>query len=66
MSNRFSAQAVAADKGLKANEWIQAVSGLLNGKGGGRETSAQASGTNTAGMEEVIALARQFAEARMS
>ncbi|KAF6021949.1 AARS [Bugula neritina] len=33
-------------KGLKANEWVGQVSSLLNGKGGGKDLSAQATGTN--------------------
>ncbi|XP_009702540.1 PREDICTED: alanine--tRNA ligase, cytoplasmic, partial [Cariama cristata] len=31
-----------ANKGLKASQWVQEVSGLMDGKGGGKDVSAQA------------------------
>lgn len=51
----------AIDKGLKANEWVQNISSALNGKGGGKPDSAQASGTNFGNAEEVLNLAKKFA-----
>ncbi|XP_022907416.1 alanine--tRNA ligase, cytoplasmic [Onthophagus taurus] len=64
-SKVFSLAAVpkeAQEKGLKANEWIQQVSVLMNGKGGGKADSAQASGTNVAAIEQVLIVAKQYAE----
>lgn len=55
----------AVDKGLKANEWISAVSGLINGKGGGKAESAQASGSNIGCSQEVLKLAKSFAESKL-
>ncbi|XP_063974984.1 alanine--tRNA ligase, cytoplasmic [Diachasmimorpha longicaudata] len=51
----------AVDKGLKANEWIQAISPLMGGKGGGKAESAQASGGNVNALEEALKVAREFA-----
>lgn len=53
------------DKGLKANEWVQEVSVLMGGKGGGKAESAQASGTNYQDADEIIALAKKFAAAKL-
>lgn len=53
------------DKGLKANEWVQEVSKVMGGKGGGKAESAQASGTNYHDADEVIALAKKFAAAKL-
>uniref|UniRef100_A0A8D0G4K0 Alanine--tRNA ligase n=1 Tax=Sphenodon punctatus TaxID=8508 RepID=A0A8D0G4K0_SPHPU len=54
-----------ANKGLKANEWVQQVSGLMDGKGGGKEVSAQATGKNTGCLEEALKLATDFAKFRL-
>lgn len=53
------------DQGLKANEWIQQLSTVIGGKGGGKAESAQASGTNYEKADEVIDLARQFAKSKL-
>jgi alanyl-tRNA synthetase len=55
-----------AAQGLKANEWIQHVSGVIGGKGGGKEDAAQATGTNIKGLEEALSLAKQFATMKLS
>ena len=48
--------------GLKANDWCgSAVSALINGKGGGKPESTQASGTNTTSLMQVIETAEMFA-----
>lgn len=60
-----AASKTAIEKGLKANEWIQEVSGLMGGKGGGKAESAQASGPNIDKAEEVLALAKKFAAAKL-
>merc|ERR1719422_2693706 len=54
-----SKQSVGA--GLKANEWCGSVSALINGKGGGKPESAQASGTNTASLNQAMEIAEKFA-----
>ncbi|XP_070574110.1 alanine--tRNA ligase, cytoplasmic-like [Ptychodera flava] len=53
------------DKGLKAGEWVKHVSGVMNGKGGGKDASAQASGDNINGLEEATKLAQEFAEMKI-
>jgi len=47
--------------GLKANEWCATVSSLINGKGGGKPESAQASGTNTKSLEKAMEIAEKYA-----
>lgn len=56
----------AVNKGLKANEWVQQVSQLMQGKGGGKPESAQASGSNVGCLNEVLELATQFASTKLS
>lgn len=56
----------AVEKGLKASEWISAISSLINGKGGGKAESAQASGNNIASLKEVIETAKNFANLKLS
>lgn len=51
--------------GLKANEWVQAVSPTLGGKGGGKEMSAQASGPHYEALNEALQLAKEFAKLKM-
>ncbi|XP_069595623.1 alanine--tRNA ligase, cytoplasmic [Ranitomeya imitator] len=53
------------DKGLKANEWVQQVSELMDGKGGGKDTSAQATGKNVGCLPEVLRLAEDFAKLKI-
>lgn len=53
------------EKGLKANEWVQHVSGTMGGKGGGKAESAQASGTNYDKVDDVLALAKKFAASKL-
>ncbi|KAF5306638.1 hypothetical protein FQA39_LY08827 [Lamprigera yunnana] len=55
----------AVEKGLKANEWISAISGFINGKGGGKAESAQASGNNIGSCQEVFKTAKSFAESKL-
>uniref|UniRef100_A0A8C5R8R2 Alanine--tRNA ligase n=1 Tax=Leptobrachium leishanense TaxID=445787 RepID=A0A8C5R8R2_9ANUR len=55
----------AADKGLKANEWVQQVSELMDGKGGGKDTSAQATGRNVGSLSEILRLAEDFAKLKL-
>ncbi len=41
-------------KGLKAGEWVNEVSGLLNAKGGGRDESAQCCGSAVDKVEIIL------------
>jgi alanyl-tRNA synthetase len=53
------------EKGLKANEWVQYVQPLMNGKGGGKAESAQASGSSYEKADEIIELAKTFALSKL-
>lgn len=55
----------ANDRGLKANEWVADISGLLDGKGGGSAGSAQATGNNPAGLAEALKKATVFAQSKL-
>ncbi|CAD6996848.1 unnamed protein product [Ceratitis capitata] len=55
----------AVGKGLKANEWVQHLSEIIGGKGGGKPESAQASGSNYENADEVIRLATEFAKTKL-
>lgn len=54
-----------ANRGLKANEWVQEVCPLLDGKGGGKDMSAQATGRNTHCIQEALQLANEFAQLKL-
>lgn len=56
----------AIAKGLKAIEWVSSVSSLINGKGGGKDENAQASGTNIENVKEVLETAKNFANGKLS
>ncbi|CAH8603762.1 unnamed protein product [Dicrocoelium dendriticum] len=51
--------------GLKANEWVGSISTAMNGKGGGKDLFAQATGTRLDALDEVIKLANQFAREKL-
>lgn len=55
----------AIEKGLKANEWVQAVAQKIGGKGGGKPDSAQASGANSVAVDDILDLAKKFADAKL-
>ncbi|ESO83071.1 hypothetical protein LOTGIDRAFT_197664 [Lottia gigantea] len=55
----------AASKGLSAKLWIDQVVPAINGKGGGKDVSAQATGTNIGALNEAISLATKFAEMKL-
>lgn len=65
MTYRSSLPQETAEKGLKANEWVQQVSDLMDGKGGGKDTSAQATGKNLSCLPEVLRLAEEFAKLKL-
>lgn len=51
---------------LKANEWVKSVTPCINGKGGGKDISAQATGTNVGSVQEAMDLAVKFADMKLS
>nr|XP_060643808.1 alanine--tRNA ligase, cytoplasmic [Anolis sagrei ordinatus] len=53
------------NKGLKASEWVQQVSVLMDGKGGGKDLSAQATGKNTDCLKEALEVAADFAKLKL-
>ena len=54
------------EKGLRANDWVKEVSGVLEAKGGGKAESAQASGSKVDGIEAAIELATKFANVKLN
>ncbi|XP_029687929.1 alanine--tRNA ligase, cytoplasmic [Takifugu rubripes] len=54
-----------ASRGLKASEWVQELCPLLDGKGGGKDMSAQATGKNTQGLQEALQVADRFARMKL-
>ena len=51
----------AVQLGMKAGEWMQRVMLIIDGKGGGRETVAQGTGTNVQAIDQAIQAATDFA-----
>lgn len=51
--------------GLKAQSWVAHVQNLMNGKGGGKDGSAQATGTNTGCLEQAVKMSKEFADAKL-
>ncbi|XP_033823610.1 alanine--tRNA ligase, cytoplasmic [Periophthalmus magnuspinnatus] len=54
-----------ANRGLKASEWVQELCPLLDGKGGGKDMSAQAAGRNTECLQEALQMANNFAKLKL-
>lgn len=54
-----------ANRGLKANEWVNELSEVLDGKGGGKDMSAQATGRNTHNLEVALQMANEFARLKL-
>lgn len=52
-------------KGLTANEWVNNISQLVGGKGGGKQESAQATGTKVEVLDEAVELSREFAKLKL-
>lgn len=48
--------------GLKAGDWVASVCPAIGGKGGGKEQSAQATGTKLDGIDEAVAAANALAQ----
>ena len=55
----------AIEKGLKADEWVQELSELINGKGGGKPDSARTSGPNYDTVDKVLEMAKKFASSKL-
>ncbi|XP_058790099.1 alanine--tRNA ligase, cytoplasmic [Phymastichus coffea] len=51
----------AIAKGLKANEWIHSIATLMQGRGGGKPESAQASGPNISCLQKALSVAKTYA-----
>lgn len=56
----------AVEKGLLASEWVQSIVNIIDGKGGGKAESAQASGNNIKSLQEAINIAKKFAVSKLS
>ncbi|KAM9854996.1 alanine--tRNA ligase, cytoplasmic [Aulostomus maculatus] len=54
-----------ANRGLKASEWVQDLCPLMDGKGGGKDMSAQATGRNTQCLQEALQMANKFAQLKL-
>lgn len=54
-----------ASRGLKASEWVQELCPLLDGKGGGKDMSAQATGKDPRGLTEALRVAEEFARMKL-
>ena len=54
-------QSQVKDKQLKANEWIAKVIAEANGKGGGRDTQAQATNCDAQQLDHCVKIAEEFA-----
>jgi len=57
--------ASAMEKGLKANEWVCTIADLIKGKGGGKPSSAQATGKNPHAIKEAISISTEFARLKL-
>jgi len=55
-----------AKAGLNAKAWVDQVVPLIAGKGGGKDLSAQATGTKTDGLTEALKVAAEFASLKLS
>ena len=61
----FFVQEIASN-GLPAKTWVDQVTTVISGKGGGKDVSAQATGSNTQGLEEAMKIALDFAKLKLS
>ncbi|KAL5022486.1 hypothetical protein ScPMuIL_001641 [Solemya velum] len=55
-----------ASNGLSAKAWISEVVPIINGKGGGKDVSAQATGSNVDSLQEAMNIAATFAKLKLS
>ncbi|KAJ3279018.1 Alanine--tRNA ligase [Blyttiomyces sp. JEL0837] len=49
-------------KGLKGNEWANVVSGIVGGKSGGKDDSAQGAGSDVSKLMEALKLSDEYAK----
>ena len=59
-------QSVVESRGLKADEWVQAVSTVIGGKAGGKPVSAQGSGDKIDDVPKAMDIAKEFARLKLS
>ncbi|XP_059156617.1 alanine--tRNA ligase, cytoplasmic-like [Physella acuta] len=52
--------------GLNAKAWVDVVVPIINGKGGGKDLAAQATGTKTQSLDEALRAATEFAKLKLS
>ena len=53
-------------RGLKADEWVKAVSMVIGGKCGGKAMSAEATGPCLEKLQEALLVAREFASLKLN
>ena len=54
------------EKGLRADEWCKGVAEIIGGKGGGKEYSAQSSGSRTEEIDNAVEAAKSFANLKLN
>ncbi len=52
-------------KGLSAKEWVTKVCEVIGGKGGGKDTNAQATGDKIENISQAMELATSFAQMKI-
>lgn len=55
-----------ASSGFGADKWVQEVAPLIDGKGGGKDLAAQATGSNTKAINKALEVATEFAKMMFS
>ena len=53
------------EAGLKAKEWVAQVNTIIDGKGGGKDDTAQGSGSKVTAVDEAAEVARKFATSKL-
>ena len=53
------------EKGLAADDWIRSVASIIGGKGGGKKTSAQATGQNIEALSDAMKIAQEYAQSKL-
>lgn len=66
MSRRVPCFQESLDKGLSAKDWIAQICNAVGGKGGGKDSNAQATLENASAIDEAVKVARKFAELKLS
>ncbi|XP_013200543.1 alanine--tRNA ligase, cytoplasmic [Amyelois transitella] len=54
------------EKGLLASDWVNSLTNVMGGRGGGKPESAQASGCNYNSLDEAMKKAQEFAKSKLS